>query len=496
MCASEQTSPIPFDILIVIVQCSVGERIQMADERRRNTQTTPHPWPRRRALLLTPLAALVSARLEAAAPPAAPPAPRRFGDMVGLGVKFSQGQPLRELDMLLDLRVRWVRDAVHWPEVEPASNRFRPFSPALVQQLEFYRRHDIGLVALLTLFNPRAYPGAGAAPFDPQAFARFAVQVARQLREAGVRFVLEIGNEPHNSNLAKTLGGAWNGRPPAPWVDHYVHMVHAAVAQVKAFDPSIKLLSDDDMWVLHYQFLEAGLPRALDGFAIHPYTPHAPERTAVAHDTDWVRPYTVVDPDRSFGSAVRRLRAQGLAKLGHSPEIWITEWGWAVGGPKVKHSVPDETLVAYLPRAFILAAAAGVEAMCWFSAQDSVDGPMGLTRNDGTKRDTYLAFKTLTTQLGDHTLRRQIAGQANPTSGLQAFVFDGPQGRKLVTWSADNQPRQLPWRTATGRNPNAVDALGRTLPTPTSALNLGMAPIYVTTEESDAELTARFASAA
>lgn len=465
----------------------------MADEHAGDPKTAPRLWPRRRTALLAPLAALVSARLGLAA---TPPPDRLFGEMVGLGVKFSQGQPLRELDMLLDLRVRWVRDGLRWPEIEPAAGRFRPFPPALMQQLEFYRRHDIGLVALLTLSNPHAYPGAGAAPFDPQAFARFAVHVARKLREAGVRFVLEIGNEPHNSSLAKTLGGAWNGRPPAPWVDHYVSMVRAAVDKVKSFDPSIKLLSDDDMWVLHYQFLEAGLPRALDGFAIHPYTPHAPERTAVAHDTDWARPYTVVDPDRSFGSAVRRLRAQGLTKLGRSPEIWITEWGWAVGGPKVKHSVPDEMLVAYLPRAFILAAAAGVEAMCWFSAQDSVDGPMGLTRNDGTKRDTYLAFKTLTAQLGDHSLRGQVAGQANPTSGLQAFVFDGPQGRKLVAWSADNRPRELPWPAASARGATAVDALGRALPLPTSTLSLGMAPVYVTTEESDADLAARFAAAA
>jgi len=465
----------------------------MVDQHRGVTPTTPEPQWRRRTVLLTPLAALAAGQVGAAVPAAAP---RRFGDMVGLGVKFSQGQPLRELDMLLDLRVRWVRDAMHWPEIEPAADRFRPFQRALVQQLEFYRRHDIGLVALLTLSNPRAYPGAGAAPFEPQAFARFAVQVARMLREAGVRFVLEIGNEPHNSSLAKTLGGAWNGRPPAPWVDHYVRMVRAAVEQVKAHDPSIKLLSDDDMWVLHYQFLEAGLPKALDGFAIHPYTPNAPERTAVAHDTDWARPYTVVDPDRSFSSAVRRLRAQGLAKLGRSPEIWITEWGWAVGDAKVKHSVPDETLVAYLPRAFILAAAAGVETMCWFSAQDSVDGPMGLTRNDGSKRDTYLAFKTLTTQLGDYRLLRQIAGQAHPTSGLQAFLFDGPQGQKLVAWSADDRPRQLPWRADAARTPHAVDALGRPLPFAASTLSLGMAPVYVTTEDSDADLTARFATAA
>lgn len=305
---------------------------------------------RRRSVVLGSASALVTGQGFCAL--GAPDKRRSFGDMVGLGVKFSQGQPVRDLAMLIDLKVRWVRDAIWWPNVEPEKGRFVDFSPAFERQLDFYRRHDIGLIALLTLGNPRAYPpGADtpASPYDPQAFGRFAAQVTRMLRAAGVRFVIEVGNEPHNSAFAKTLGGAWNGRSPSPWVDHYVRMVAEAVEQVKAVDPALKLLSDDDMWVIHYWFLEAGLPAALDGFAIHPYTPGLPERTAVAHDTDWTRPFTVVDPDRSFGSAVRRLREQGRIKLGRPPEIWITEWGWPVGDSTVKGSVSEEALVGYLP---------------------------------------------------------------------------------------------------------------------------------------------------
>jgi hypothetical protein len=422
-------------------------------------------------------------------------AARRFGDMLGLGVKFSQGQPVSALEMLVDLRVRWVRDAVHWSQVEPVAGHYAGFTPAFRQQLAFYRRHDIGLVALLTLGNDVAYPGPGAAPYAPEAFGRFALQVARLLGEAGVRFVLEVGNEPHNSPMPKALGGAWNGLPPSPWVQHYVRMVRAAVEQVKAFDASIKLLSDDDMWVLHYHFLEAGLPPSLDGFAIHPYTPGPPETTAVAHDTDWVRPYTVVDADRSFGSAVRRLRAQGRAKLDCAPEIWITEWGWPVGGREVRNGVSDETLAAYLPRAYILAAAAGAEVLCWFSANDAVDGPMGLTRNDGGRRDSYRAFKTLSTQLGDHRLLRQVAGAQSPT-GLQAFDFEGPQGLQRVVWSADGRSRQ--WRWPQGLSPHrVVDALGGVVSLRGAAsLAVAAAPLYVQADWSDADLDASLAAAA
>lgn len=422
---------------------------------------------------------------------AAPAATRLFGDIVGLGVKFSQGQPVSDLPMLVDLKVRWVRDALHWNAIEPAAGRYADFSASFKQQLEFYRANDIGLVALLTLDNSRAYPGDAATSHDPRAFGRFAVQAARMLRAAGVRYVLEIGNEPHNSELSKAFGGTWNGAPPSPWLTHYVRMVHEAVAQVKEFDPSVRLLSDDDMWVLHYRFLEAGLPPALDGFAIHPYTPGPPEQTAVAHDTDWTRPFSVVDPDRSFASAVRRLRAQGRAKLNNEPSIWITEWGWPVGGSEVKGSVPDATLVAYLPRAFIVAAAAGVEVLCWFSAHDSVDGPMGLLRRDGVRRDSYRAFKALTGQLSDHRLLRQAG-----SNGLQVFVFVGPQGRKLAAWSSDGKARQLPWPAATA-SVSVVDALGQGVaPNGSKSTAISAAPVYLQANWSDADLNASIAAAA
>ena len=95
------------------------------------------------ALLLAPCIAL--------AQPAKP-----FGAMLGLQVKFAQGQPLTDLPSLEELGVRWVRDVVPWPEIEPAAGRYAALSPKLKQRLAYYRQHDIGVVALLTLSNPTA----------------------------------------------------------------------------------------------------------------------------------------------------------------------------------------------------------------------------------------------------------------------------------------------------------------------------------------------------
>ncbi len=367
---------------------------------------------------------------------------RPFGEMVGLNVKFSQGEPQSALPLLRELKVKWVRDTVPWPEMESAPDQYGDFPEAFQERLKFYKNNGIGVIFGLWYDNPKAYPNTpenSGHSIDAKAYGRYAVEIAKLLKASGVRFVLEIWNEPHNFVIRPLLGGEWNARPPSPWVDHYVEMVREAVTQVKSFDPKIELLDDDDMWVIHYWFLEKGLPRRLDGIAFHPYVNNAPEIAAVDQDTEWAKPFTLVDADGSFRSAVRRLREQSRLKMGTEPSMWITEWGWPVGGPLPNGTISEETVAAFLPRAFIGAAASGVRVLCWFSSRDSVDGPMGLTSNEGKHRKAFGAFRTMTEQIGDFVFDRQLVGQDNPTSGIQAYLFRGPQGNKLVVWSVDEK---------------------------------------------------------
>ena len=64
---------------------------------------------------------------------------------------------------------------------------------------------------------------------------------------------------------------------------------------------------------------------------------------------------------------------------------------------------------------------------------------MGLTSNEGKHRKAFGAFRTMTEQIGDYVFDRQVVGQDNPTSGIQAYLFRGPQGSKLVVWSVDDK---------------------------------------------------------
>jgi hypothetical protein len=412
-----------------------------------------------------------------------------LGETIGLNMKFTQGQPMSQLPMLEDLGVRWVRDTVGWSQVEPAAGQFVELPVELRQRLWYYRTHDIGVVVLLLGDNRAAYPPTTDRPLmnlDPEAFGRFATEVAKRFKAAGVRFVLEVWNEPHNT--LKSIGGQWNGKPPSPWLDHYVKMVSETVRQVKAYDPGVKVINDDDMWVIHYWMLEAGLPSQLDGFAFHPYS-GGPEVAAVAQDTDWMRPFVAVDKDGSFVSAVRRLRDTGTKKLGHEPEMWITEWGWPLGGDSVLGKVTEESLSAMLARCYIVAHAAGVKSTLWFSAIDSVDGEFGLLANNGYRRKPYFALKTLNQQLGAYQLRRQVLGASHPTTGVQAYLYgrDGDkteQDLRLVIWSADKQTTARLALAGPLAQAKAFDVFGERVSPKVGAggrgeLMLGASPLYV-----------------
>ena len=426
---------------------------------------------------------------------AAEEAGRTFGDSVGLNVKFSQGQPMSELPLLKELGVKWVRDSVDWPVMEPEAGKYADFPPAFRERLIYYKENGIGVVFGLWYANAKAYPNTPEHPHhsvDAAAYGRYAAAMVRLLRESGVRFVLEVWNEPHNFVLKKMLGGEWQGKPPSPWVDHYVAMVRAAVTQVKAADPQARLLAGDDMWVVDDWFLEKGLPPELDALGVHPYAAQGPEMTAVDQATDWAKPFTLTDADRSLRSAVRRLREQAHLKMGRTPAIWATEWGWKIGDKTPHGPATEDMVAALLPRTFISSAAAGVEVVCWFSMQDSVDGAMGLRKNDGKSRPAYAAFRTMTNVLGNTKLMRQISGQDHPVSGVQGYLFHGPDGWKLAVWNIDGESVMVLNRK--GSAPLAIqDVQGRPVPATEgkdgrTRLKVSPSPIYVAGLSADVSL--------
>ena len=278
------------------------------------------------------------------------------------------------------------------------------FSPAFRERLAFYKQHGIGIVYGLFYGNRVAYPPTAEnpdRPWDPEAYGRYAVAVTRMLKESGVRFAISLWNEPHNFELGRHFGGAWNGVPPCSWLDHYVKMVHAAVKAIKAVDPSVIVMTDEDVIPNHYYFIKAGLPRELDAFSLHyPSGPKTPDISSFLNDAPYVRPLVVVDQDKSLRSLFRRLREAGKASMGHEPQLWILEWGAPENADvtvnvQQHRGVTEDDVAVMLPRAFIVAETEGVQVVTWFSSYDGPDGPFGLQANNQRRRLAFFSYKTI-----------------------------------------------------------------------------------------------------
>ena len=108
---------------------------------------------------------------------------------------------------------------------------------------------------------------------------------------------------------------------------------------------------------------------------------------------------------------------------------------------------------------------------------------MGLTSNEGKHRKAFGAFRTMTEQIGDYVLDRQVVGQDSPTSGVQAYLFRGAQGNKLVIWSVDDKIPVILGRSK-GSAIRAKDVQGKAIAAKADAdgrvrLVVGAEPIYV-----------------
>ena len=202
-------------------------------------------------------------------------------------------------------------------------------------------------------------------------------------------------------------------------------------------------------------------------------------------DVEWAQPFTVIDENQSFASMIRRVTDEYESKLGHDVELWITEWGYRLGKHVSEDERIDEDLAAsFLPRLYILSGANGARVVMWHNLNDMRDGPYGLIRNDGTKRATYTAFRTMSERLGDQRLLEQIEGADHPTEGVQAYLFKGPLEHQLVAWAMTDGHR-VEIDTGSSAPLKAYDKFGESVAITYQrdglpVVELGRSPVYIT----------------
>jgi hypothetical protein len=218
--------------------------------------------------------------------------------------------------------VRLIRQTFHWNRIERAPGRY-DFSEYDAYVADVARA---GLDLLPILFTPppfRAPPRSERGTYPPDRPEDMAALAKRLVRRYGPRGEFwranssvperpirawQIWNEPN-------LPAYW---PQGPDPAEYARLLEVVAKAVKGADPDATVvsagLSESRQGVPFREFVtgmfEAGAGESLDTFGLHAFARDAAGSLAAAETT------------RSL-----------LDELGSSASIWITEIGWASGGP-------------------------------------------------------------------------------------------------------------------------------------------------------------------
>jgi polysaccharide biosynthesis protein PslG len=335
----------------------------------------------------------------APAPSAAPPAPADFVGIIPPGIASMDAAELdRNLDLVKDLHAGLLRQTFDWSDIERTPNHFH------------FARYDAlmtaaaqrGLRVLPVLFNPPGFHSAGPPrpsprgtfpPRHPGDLGAFAVVLVRRYGPNGTFWRAhpdlkpdpirswQVWNEP-------SLPAYW---PTGPDPKAYTELLAATAKAIRSVDPGATIVSagipQSRIGVPFARYVEgmyrAGAKGAFDALAIHPY----------ARDTAGVVAAIV---------QARRI----MDRHGDRSPIWVTEVGWASGGPPSDFTVGPRGQ-AQRVRATLLALnarrrALGLRGVVYFGLRDSTVYPgghdfwglhTGLLRTGGTRKPAFAAFE-------------------------------------------------------------------------------------------------------
>lgn len=238
-------------------------------------------------------------------------------------------------------------------------------------------------------------------------------EIVARYKQRGIR-TWEIWNEPN-------IEPFWSPKPdPA----EYCKVLAASYAAIKKADPDAVVMGcalagpHGPEWKPPYEFVEEVLKlgggKSMDAISIHPYRqPRSPEDSQYREDL------------KAIGDLTE--------KYGRRLPIWITEVGW----PADAGGSSDIWATKMLPRAYLLAIAAGVRNIAWYDYHDDGTDPsynehhFGILFYDLTPKSSYFAYRTMATELAGMRFEREVpAGE-----GATVLLFASDEKRTAVAWS-------------------------------------------------------------
>lgn len=219
-------------------------------------------------------------------------------------------------------------------------------------------------------------------PFPPRDVPAFAAAVARRYGRGGSLWAehpdvpahptisYQVWNEPN-------FPSSWGGKPSA---GAYVKLLNATAAAIRGVDRQAEIITagiaDSRAGVPLEKYVGRIKGAHFDSLAVHSYPPKG-------------------------GSVVDTIH-RGLHAMGGSRKVWLTEFGWATGGPPSSHTISEAAQAARIKAAVRdLYDTSHLRGFIYYGWQDlrPYEGRSdywglhtGLLRLDGSRKPGRLAF--------------------------------------------------------------------------------------------------------
>lgn len=353
--------------------------------------------------------------------------PARAADfMAGIGTHVTSDEGL---DMIHDAGVRWLRDDIHWSEVEREKNVL-----VMPERYERYVNEALarGIQPLLILCYGNQLYDNGGYPISEEAkdaFARFAEFVVRHFR--GRVHLYEVWNE---WNIGVGVPDRPRGEP-----ESYAALLKKVYPRLKAVDGKATIIGGviggngiAEHWLERAG--AAGMLRNLDALSFHPYCfgETVAERLP---ETGFVKRI------RASREVLRRLHKANLP-------IYITEIGWP-NHTAASGSMPEDS-ARFLARTYLLARTLPfIRGIWWYDFRDDGTDPaekehhFGIVARDFTPKPAYFAMRDVCRLFQNARFIREVKGDARArilefrkSTGATVFAAwsfgDGPAQQMIV----------------------------------------------------------------
>ena len=352
------------------------------------------------------------------------------------------------------------RNALMWSDVEPTPGARNWSAVAgLEQELQNAALNNIQTILIVrgTPGWAQLVPGSQCGPIQPAQIGAFGVF----LRDVAQRYsnrvaYLEIGNEPDvAANTSSDPFGCW-GNPSDPLYyggAAYGYMLTQVYPQIKAVNPGMQvliggLLLDCDPRnppagkdCRPARFLEgilnAGAANSFDGVSFHAYDfSSLSEALGSYSNSSWASSSSTTGP---VVIAKARFIRQVLASKGALNKILInTETALICYQCASKGPVFEESKAYYVPQAYAVALAEGLQAQIWYSWQGWNNSDL----DDPTYPKALTAYTVARQKLAEVAFIREVTGLA----GVKAYEFQKGNRKLWVAWALDGatHPTALP----------------------------------------------------